>query len=306
MNNEERIRNVSFDEVFKEGHCNREEELFQYFQGLLSKTAIDEFEKHLSNCNRCGFILAGLEETNEANGIILDSSKAESLFQQNRLKLQAYLKKRYPGRVSAPVAKENVGGFFQTFSIPKYANALMILLLAFLIYPSYRGIVLNKEVTNLKNELKAEKSRNVVPSGSIAEQKQAYEKQIQDLKEEQSHLLEPSISPSAVYPVRAERSGESQAIPVLFGKDHPNFNLVFSVPASEFKDYLVEIYQADQNIWQSNFQPLVSPDSPSSLISVQLHSAYFQKGNYNLRISGVGVKGKTVLAEYKLAVSNTD
>src|SRR5262249_20375946 len=159
-----------------------------------------EFEKHLSICNRCGFILAGLEETKNANGIILDPAKAESLFEQNRLKLLAYLNKRYPSRVQTLVAKESVGGFSHTFSLPNYDNAFLMLLLALLIYPSYKGLVLNKEVANLKSELSAEKARNVNPSGPAAAVNQAYEKQIQDLKDEQQRLLEPSISPSAIYP----------------------------------------------------------------------------------------------------------
>jgi hypothetical protein len=162
-------------------------------------------------------------------------------------------------------------------------------------------------VTELKKELSAEKSKGGIPQQEIEALKQNYEKQIQSLNEERSKLLQPDLSGSAVYAVRTERSASTQqVINVPFGKQQ-TFNLVFSVPAGDFKSYLVEISDDGKQIWQNEITVTPQADSPSALISINLKADYIKDGVYRLKISGVDKKNDpTRLDELKLKVSHSE
>jgi len=302
MSKEQKV-GFSFHDVFpdKELTCNRRDEVFQYFENLLSEKNAETFEQHLKDCSVCSQLLADLNETNRAaEATIIDAGRAEKIFEQTRGALEQRLKTGVAAsekaRIHIPPPK--------SFSIPAYVNILLIGLVAALMYPSYKSFVLDNQVAELKKELDAEKSKNVIPPQDIQTLKENYEKQIQNLNEERSKLLQPDLSGSAVYSVRTERSGTTQTINVLFGENQKTFSLVFSAPVGEFKNYLVEIYDDGKPIWQDEIALTTQPDSTSALISVNLKAEYLKQGIYRLRISGVKKNRSVQLNEFKLKVSN--
>lgn len=295
----------SYQDVFpeKDLNCNRHDDVFRYFENLLSEDEARSFEQHFKDCSMCAGLLAELDETNRAAvATMIDAGKAEQIFAQTKTALEERLgvtsRSKQQPMIHIPPAK--------SFSIPAYVNILLIGLTAALIYPSYKSFVLNSEVTELKKELNAEKSKSGIPQQEIEALKQNYEKQIQNLNEERSKLLQPDLSGSAVYSVRMERSAATiQTINVPFGKQQQTFSLVFSVPSADFKSYLVEIYDDGSQIWQNEITVTSQPESPSALISINLKADYFKQGIYRLRISGLDNKNQpSQLDEFKLKVTH--
>lgn len=288
-----------FQDVFPGtgSECNRQDDVFRYFENLQSQGESRSFEQHLKDCTCCAGLLANLDETNcAAEATMIDASKADQIFSQTRAKLEDHLGVRSPLIHIPPPAR--------SFHIPAYMNLLLIGLVAALIYPSYKSFVLNNEVTELKKELSAEKSKPVgIPKQEIESLKLNYEKQIQTLNEERSRLMQPDLSGSAVYAVRTERSASNQTINVPFGTQQ-TFNLVFSVPG-DFKSYLVEISDDVKQVWHKEITVTPQTDSPSALISINLKTDYLKDGAYRLRISGIDSKNNPMqLDEFKLRVSH--
>jgi hypothetical protein len=277
--------------------CNRQDDVFRYFENLLSGSEARSFEQHLTDCHYCAGILADLDETNRAaEATMIDASKADEIFVQTRAQLEERLGVRRPRTLHIPPPA-------RSFHIPAYVNLLLIGLVAALIYPAYKSLVLNNEVTELKKELAAEKERPEVPPQDIEALKQNYEKQIQSLNEERSRLIQPDLSGSAVYAVRTERSASNQTINVPFGTQQ-TFNVVFSVPG-DFKSYLVEIFDDGTSVWKNQIVVTPQADSPSALISINLKADYLKDGTYRLRISGIDAKNEPMqLDEFKLKVSH--
>ncbi|MCI0613799.1 zf-HC2 domain-containing protein [bacterium] len=290
----------SYQDVFPEkgSECNRQDDVFRYFENLLSDDEARSFEEHLKDCSSCAGLLADLDETNRASeATMIDASKADQIFSQTRAKLGE--------RLGVPSRALHIPPPERRFHIPAYVNILLIGLVATLIYPSYKSFVLNNEVTELKKELSAEKSKSGIPQQEIESLKQNYEKQIESLNEERSKLLQPDLSGSAVYAVRTERSASSQVINVPFGQQQ-TFNLVFSVPGGDFKSYLVEISDDGKQIWQNEITVTPQADSPSALISINLKADYIKEGVYRLKISGIDKKNDPIqLDEFRLKVSHS-
>lgn len=289
----------TYQDIFPEtnSECNRDNDVFRYFENLLPQDEARSFEKHLIDCSYCAGLVADLDETNRAaEATMIDAGKADQIFSQTRAKLEDRL-----GVRSRPL---HIPPPSRSFHIPAYVNLLLIGLVAALIYPSYKSFVLNNEVSELKKELAAEKERPDVPPQNIEELKQNYEKQIQTLNDERSRMLQPDLSGSAVYAVRTERSASTQTINVPFGTQQ-TFNVVFSVPG-DFKSYVVEIFDDANQVWQKEITVAAQADSPSALISINLKADYFKDGTYRLKISGVDKqKNQTQLDEFKLKVSHS-
>jgi hypothetical protein len=289
----------TFQDVFPETNleCNRRNDAFRYFENLLPQDEARSFEKHLIDCSNCARLLADLDETsNAAEATMIDAGRADQIFSQTRTKLEDRLGLRSRSLHIPPPSR--------SFHIPAYLNLLLIGLVAALIYPSYKSLVLNNEVRELKKELAAEKERPDVPPQNIEELKQNYEKQIQSLNDERSRMLQPDLSGSAVFAVRTERSASTQTINVPFGTQQ-TFNVVFSVPG-DFKSYVVEIFDGANQVWQKEITVAAQLDSPSALISINLKADYFKDGVYRLKISGVDKqKTQTQLDEFKLKVSHS-
>jgi hypothetical protein len=310
MNKKAGNQTVSFDELFGKGgeSCQRKDELFRYFQDLLSEEDAEKFEKHLSVCSQCARELAELQETETAaTKIVLDSARAEQIFDRNLVRLQSSLDQKY-GKTNQELAADSPGAldrFFKVFSLPAYANALVILLLAILIYPSYKGFILDKETEKLRSELRIERARNSAEPVEIGQMKQEYEKQIQNLEEERRNLLQPTLSSAGVYSVREERGAQTQTINLEFSPHQRNFNLLFSAPVGDYKSYKIEILDDQQSVWKDEVSPQAGANSTSALISVNLRAEYFQKTSYRLQISGIGKEGPKLLAAYKLKVTQT-
>jgi hypothetical protein len=288
----------TFQDVFPKGsECTRQNDVFRYFQNLVSEDEARSFEQHLTDCSCCAGLLADLDETNSAaDATIIDAGKADQIFSQTKAKLE--------DRLGVPSRAVHIPPPARSFHIPAYVNLLLIGLVAALIYPSYKSFVLNNEVTELQKQLSAEKSK----VGGVSQQevdalKQNYENQIQNLNEERSQMLQPDLSGSAVYAVRTERSASSQTINVPFGTQQ-TFNIVFSVPG-DFKSYAVEIFSDGNQVWQKEITVAAPADSPSALISINLKAEYFKDGVYRLKISGVDKqKNPMQLDEFKLKVSH--
>jgi hypothetical protein len=227
-------------------------------------------------CNSCPGLLAELQETvTIANQTVLDSNKADRIFQENRAKMEKSLDRQYRAGI-LPVA--------WTFRLPPYVHATLILLFAILAYPAYRGVILKQEATKLRAEL------NLEPSGA------RFKPELHAQKE-QTPSSEPVVSPSLLYPVRVERDAEDRTINVAF-RANKTFALLFSLPAEDFENYSVEISRQNQ---------FISPpgEGSSKLISVHLQAEYFQEGNYYLRIFGERQRTKTKLTQYKLTISKS-
>jgi hypothetical protein len=290
----------TYQDVFPEtnSECNRQNDVFRYFENLLPQDEARSFEEHLTDCFHCAGLLADLDDTNRAaDATMIDAGKADQIFSQTRARLEDRLgvRSRTPLHIPPPA---------KSFHIPAYMNLLLIGLVAALIYPSYKSFVLNNEVTELKKELSAEKSKSVgVSQQQVDALKQNYEKQIQSLNEERSQMSQPDLSGSAVYAVRTERSASNETINVSFGTQQ-TFNVVFSVPA-DFKIYAVEILDDGNQIWQRGITVQPQADSPSALISINLKADYFKDGVYRLKISGLDKQNNsTQLDEFKLKVSH--
>ncbi len=291
----------SFQDVFpgKGSECDRQDDVFRYFENLFSNNEAQSIEQHLMDCSFCAGLLADLDETDRAaEATMIDANKADDIYGKTRKKLE--------DRLGVRSSVIHIPQPARSFHIPAYVNVLLIGLVAALIYPSYKSLVLDNEVTELKKELSAEKSKGGIPQQEIEALKQNYEKQIQSLNEERSKSLQPDLSGSAVYAVRTERSASTQVINVPFGKQQ-TFNLVFSVPAGDFKSYLVDISGDGKQIWQNEITVTPQADSPSVLISVNLKADYIKDGVYRLKISGIDKKNDPMqLDELKLKVSHSE
>lgn len=289
----------TYQDVFPEtnSECNKLNDVFRYFENLLTEDEGRSVEQHLKDCSYCAGVLADLDETNRAaEATMIDAGKADQIYSQTRAKLE--------DRLGVPSRTLHIPPPSRSFHIPAYVNLLLIGLVAALIYPSYKSVVLNNEVTELKKELAAEKERPDFPPQNIEALKQNYEKQIQSLNDERSRMLQPDLSGSAVYAVRTERSASTQTINVPFGTQQ-TFNIVFSVPG-DFKSYVVEIFNDGNQVWQKEITVAAPADSPSALISINLKADYFKDGVYRLKISGVDKqKNPTQLDEFKLKVSHS-
>ena len=302
MNKKESF-SFSLEELFQKNpkHCSREEDLLEYFEGHLKGNDKTEFESHLEDCVSCSQTLAELEEIQEA-GIhtIVDSRKADKIFEEGRAKLSTAINQKYGLKQEAPYPVKSFDGFLQSFRMPAYANLLLIALLGALLYPSYKGMILNQEVTKLQSELEMERSKESTASESNTNLKEAYEKQIQQLTQERQTSLQPGISPSAIYSVRTERSSQ-EMIEANFGGKHKSLTLIFSLSPAEYKEYQVEILKDGNPVWEDSFQPTTSQDT-SPLISVTLQEGFLPEGKYLLRVSGVANQKTISLAEFPLKV----
>ena len=99
-----------------------------------------------------------------------------------------------------------------------------------------------------------------------------------------SQSPEPVVSPSLVFPVRAEREAEQKTIRITFDENQ-TVALLFSLPSDNFERYVLEIDRQNQNIWRKEIQAV--PGEASQLTSVTLHSGYFQKDEHQLKIFGL-------------------
>lgn len=257
----------SFDDIFLEASCDRRDSLYEYFQGILSERHPEEFLKHLSACATCTRLLAELEESKlAAENTVLDVEQADRLFRQNRVKIEDRLNQKF-GIQQRPVLLRDL------FRFPAYVNVMMIVLVAVLIYPSYRSFVLDQQVAQLRGELATEKAR--MPEKMVVPQ-----------------TIGPSVSAALVYPVRNERDPEQKTIRIT----QKDSTLVFSIPSEEFEGYLIAVSRNGQLIWQSK-----SPVK-SNLLSLTLHANDFPSGSYVLTVYGMAAEKKTSLTMYKLLI----
>jgi len=278
MNNK-RNEQFRFQDIFgSEENCDRTDTMYQYFEGSLSKNDQEEFRTHLKDCDNCSGLLAELQEAESAGqNTILDATKADKIFSENRTKIQHWLNEKYPVSTLPPPR--------WNFRIPAYANAMLIFLIVILAYPAYRSFILERQVTELSEELSHQKNITT---------------QQKPVDHPQPLIAEPEVSPSLLYPVRVERDTAANTIRVSFEKNR-TFTVLFSLPPEDFQNYTVEIMKENQTIWQS--QVAAFGGEPSKLISVQLHKEYFQEGKYDLKIFGNGGETKTLLSQFKLIIS---
>jgi hypothetical protein len=280
MDNNKRSEQFRFHDVFsKEEDCNRTDSMYQYFDGFLSQNEQEQFRKHLQDCDKCSGLLVELQEAESAGlNTVLDATKADKIFSENRTKIQNWLNEKYHvAKLPQPI---------WNFRIPSYANAMLIVLIAILAFPAYQSFVLKQQVTQLTEVLDREKS--IRPH------------QQKPPDRTQPSVTEPEVSPSLLYPARIERDTATKAISVSFEKNQ-TFTLLFSLPPEDLQNYSVEIQKQDQTIWQN--QMAASGDESSRLISVQLHKEFFQEGKYELKIYGNNGETKTLLSQFKLTIS---
>lgn len=173
------------------------------------------------------------------------------------------------------------------FRVPTYANAMLVLLVVLLIYPSYRSFVLDREVTKLRDELANLPRQTMAPEAPR-------------VKPAVSQPSEPVVSPSFVIPVRAEREAQQETIRISFDENQTRA-LILSWPSDNYDRYVLEMNRQNRNIWRQEIGAI--SDETSQLTSVTLHSGYFPEGEYQLKISGKQREIVTQLAVYKVMVS---
>ncbi len=279
MSNKRVSQEYSFRDVFNtKENCDQTEILYEYFQDSLSNEDQEKFEQHLAGCPVCAQMLSELSESEKVlDRTVLNAEKADKIFRENRVHIEEMLNQKYgTGSPVVPVASK--------FRLPVYANAMLVLLVVLLIYPSYRSFVLEREVTRLLQEIANLPKQTSAP-------------QIKPVEPVVNQSPEPVVSPSLVFPVRAEREAEQKTIRITFDKNQ-TVALLFSLPSDNFDRYVLEMDRESQNIWRKEIQTV--PGEASQLISVTLHSAYFQKDEHQLKISGLKGSKTTQLARYKL------
>ena len=288
MTQDKRKESFTFAEVFPDkNECDREAELFRYFEGRLSADEEKPFEKHLATCGTCAGKLAALQQEDRAvQDLVLDSEQAGGIFEKNRARLRGALDAKY-----APVQSARLP-FLAAFRMPAGAGAFMILLLAVLIYPAYRSFVLDREIERLRGDLESERSKNTAAGSN------ARAGEIQRLKEANRELTEPSLSSSAVYSARSERAGEHPTITVNF-QGGRGFDLVFALPPAS-GDCMVEVVQGTTPVWRRE----ISVSQANPLISIHLQPGYFHPGEYNLRISERKDGEYRGIVEYRLMITS--
>ena len=176
--------------------------------------------------------------------------------------------------------------FAWKFRVPTYANAMLVLLVLLLIYPSYRSFVREREVETLQHKVANPPKETATPEAPRVEPAV-------------SQPSEPVVSPSFVFPVRAERGEEQKIIRITFDENQ-TYNLLLSLPSDHFDRYELEIDRQNQNIWRKEIQA-VSGET-SQLTSLTLHSGFFQEGEYELKISGKQGERRTQLTVNKLMI----
>lgn len=286
----------SYEDVFQndEKTCSRESELLEYFEKVLTEKSKPDFEKHLASCSICADHLAALEETTAAAEMTsIDAVKADPIFQTTRNKLENHLQIKY----GTPKKIQSRSHLFGNFRIPSYAGALMGGLLLVLIYPAYKGFVLDSEVNRLQRELEVERSLENNDPGTLTKLQREYEEKIQSLSRERDLLKQPSASLSEIHSVRAERTESNGKIEVTYDSTDQIQNLTFSVQGG-YDTYSIELLQDGALIWNDDVKAK-SGDSQFALISVNLPAAYFKNGQYNLRISAE----KQTLGEFRLKIA---
>jgi hypothetical protein len=264
----------TFTEIFTtETSCDRSDRLYANFQGLLSPEEQEAFEKHLSTCTTCTKLLAELEESKlAAENTVLDAEQADRIFRINRSKIEDRLNRRFG-------IQQRTIPWMERLRFPAYLNAMMLVALAILIYPAYRGFVLDQQVARLQGELTVEKARQPKPGVAPV-----------------PNPPEPAVSPSFVYSVRNERGANENTIRIAFTETQKTFTLVFSVQAEEYTGILLEISQSTKTVWQSK-SPL-----KSNLVSLNIHANDFSPGAYTLNIYGVSGSDKSQITTYKLLI----
>lgn len=276
------VERFTFDEVFGENPtCERQTELFRYFEGRLPADAEKTYHQHLAGCSTCAGRLAELQlEQKATEGLSLDPEQTKRIFNANRVRLTAALDVKYPG--------EQRVNFWQSFRLPAYANAMLMIVIAVLIYPAYRSFVLERDLTLARTQLTDQESANVRNAGEI-----------QRLNEEKQALAQPSLSGSAIYAARRERDAGQQKIDVQFNSQQRSFNLVFALPPEAMQFCVVDIVSGSKILWHSE-TPI---EGMNPTVSVHLESAFFAPGDYLLRISGKNGSAVDGITEYKLKIS---
>src|SRR5262249_46032391 len=112
----------------------------------------------------------------------------------------------------------------------------------------------------------------------------------------------PQLSRSIIRSVKPERSGKVETIEVKFGESDPSVNLLLSVPGAEYQAYAVEVLQKQTPIWRAQIKSFLEKSSPTALISIILHKAYFKPGEYRLTVHGKTAGKTDWLAEYTLVI----
>jgi len=298
MSRKGKVENFEFRDLFaEENSCAQEIELYRYHQQLLGDDARKSFETHLKNCTICAqqlFALQTAEDT--AQSTSLDPEQAHRIFERTHAKLREHLDTKYPEKKGSIPFWEN---WIRVFQFPAYANAFLLLVIALLIYPAYRGFILNQETNRLQQQLAAQSQQK--PAENTQAWKEQYDKQIAELNQEKQAFLQPQISDSELHSVRTERSGEIERIRITFDETKKTSNLVFALPPSDFESYSVRILKNDLTVWQKNEARF----APNALISLQLHSQYLKDGEYLLQIDGKKGNDVQTLAQYKLQITGT-
>ena len=277
------VERFTFDEVFGDTTCDRQDELFKYFEQRLPADAEKTFQKHITGCYSCARRLAELQQEQQAaQGISLDPEQSQRIFKVNRIRLQAVLDVKFPGKLPAGV------GFWQSFRLPAYANAMLLIVLAVLIYPAYRSFNLDRDLNLARTQLTEEQSENVRNAGEI-----------QRLNDEKLALAKPSLSGSAIYAARRERDTEQQKIDVHFNSQQRSFNLVFALPPEAMQSCVVEIVNGSNVLWHEE----TAVDGANPMVSIHLESTFFEPGEYLLRVSAKNGNAVNTLTEYKLKIS---
>src|SRR5262249_42728869 len=103
---------------------------------------------------------------------------------------------------------------------PIYLNVMLLLLIAAMIYPAYRSVLLSKE---------------------------------------RKMLQEPSLSGTVLYAARTERDANVPTIQVHFDQKNRTYNLTFALPPGDFQIFEVDILAGWKDVWHGEISLAGSP-----------------------------------------------
>ena len=290
MSKENEFQELTLEEVFAEAPpCAQTTNVIRYHEDLLNEPERLTFEKHLKECFPCAQALIQVHRAAEAGDeVALDPDKSRKIFEESRLRLRAHLDAVYDrSKIQKVVPGPGRPAYFH---FPPYLNAILLVVIAALIYPAYRGFVWEQQIDILQQR----------PTQEVIEQmKRDSEKRIQEFNAEKQKLVEPEVSGTNIYSIRPERDGKSDLIEIQFDGSQNIFPLTFALPAVDFGSYEVGVFRSGKIVWQTSY----SPPTAHGLLSIQFKRGYFENGTYLLRLEGKGEKGISLLAEYTLRIS---
>ncbi|MCI0616303.1 hypothetical protein L0244_25255, partial [bacterium] len=283
MNHNDQGSPFTFSDLFGEDpkSCPHEEEMFLYFQNLLTDKRKENFELHLRDCSICSLGLVSLREAEATvQHIDLESLQIEDALKDVRLRYQEYLGRKKSVEEIQPASKK--AGFWGFISLPRFAYGLSTLMFLTSGYFIYRSVQLDNQITGAEKQLTQERLDRQSDLKKWQQQSENYQREIDALTQNQKSESDPALSHTIVHSVNLERSQGTETIVVDFKKDTDLFNILFSFPGLNDSSYIAEISKQGSILWSREISPTLNPELKSAFVSLVLYRNNLKPGDYRL------------------------